>query len=185
MTLLNVTFFALTIAYPFIVYLTLGHLEPRILVLILLIVYGTRYLLIRRRSSGSNSPFTAWIFFGLASFAVVVFAMNSGATLLYYPVLINVLLFVLFGYSLIHPPSVIEQIARMREPDLPASGVAYTRKVTIAWQVFFVVNGSVALATAMLGNVSVWSLYNGFVAYLLMGAMFAVEYLIRRRVRAS
>ena len=73
----------------------------------------------------------------------------------------------------------------MSEPDLPASGVAYTRKVTMAWQVFFLVNGSVALATAMLGNVSVWSLYNGFVAYLLMGMMFAAEYLIRRRVRAS
>jgi uncharacterized membrane protein len=185
MTLLNVTFFALTIAYPFIVYLTLGHLEPRILVLILLVVYGTRYLLIRRRSAYSNSPLAAWIFFGLASFAVIVFAMNSNATLLYYPVLINAILFVLFGYSLRHPPTVIEQIARMREPDLPASGVAYTRKVTIAWQVFFVVNGSVALATALHGNLPVWSLYNGFVAYLLMGALFAVEYLIRRRVRAT
>ena len=185
MTLLNVAFYALTIAYPFIVYLTLGRLEPRILVLILVVVYGTRYLVVRRRSAGLKGPYAAWVFFGLASFAVIVFAMNSSATLLYYPVLINLILFVLFGYSLLHPPSVIEQIARMREPDLPASGVAYTRKVTFAWQIFFVINGSIALATAMRGDVPLWSMYNGFIAYLLMGAMFLIEYLIRRRVRAA
>lgn len=28
-----------------------------------------------------------------------------------------------------------------------------------------------------------WALYNGFISYLLMGLMFAGEWLIRRRVR--
>jgi uncharacterized membrane protein len=100
-------------------------------------------------------------------------------------VLINVILFILFGHSLVYPPSIIEQIARIREPELPPSGVAYTRKVTIVWLLFFVFNGSVALATAIHGDVAVWSLYNGLIAYLLMGALFLVEFLIRRQVRGT
>jgi uncharacterized membrane protein len=181
MTLLNVIFAALTILYPFVVYLTIGHLEPRILALILLVVYGTRYLLGRR-----NAPtYAAWLFAGVASFAVFVFAMGSQTTLYYYPVLINLILFVLFGYSILYPPTVIERIARLREPDLPASGVAYTRKVTLVWLAFFLVNGSVALATAIHGNLALWSLYNGLIAYLLMGLLFAGEFLVRRQVRAK
>ncbi len=181
MTLLNVIFVVLTILYPFVVYLTLGHLEPRILALILLVVYGTRYLIGRATAPG----YAAWLFAGIASFAVFVFATGSQSTLYYYPVLINLILFVLFGYSLLYPPSVIERIARLREPDLPASGVAYTRKVTLAWLGFFLLNGSIALATAIHGNIALWSLYNGFIAYMLMGLLFLVEFLIRRQVRTE
>ena len=145
MTLLNVIFVALTILYPLVVYFTLGHLEPRLLALILLVVYGTRYLLGRRNAPG----YAAWLFGGVASFAVLVFAMGSQAALYYYPVLINVILFVLFGHSILYPPTVIERIARLREPDLPASGVAYTRKVTLVWLGFFLLNGSFAMFTAV------------------------------------
>jgi len=180
MTLLNVIFVGLTVLYPFVVYLALGHLEPRILALILLIIYGTRYLIGRRTAP----MFAAWMFFGLASFALVVLAVGSQTTLYYYPVLINIMLFVLFGYSIIFPPTVIEQIARMQEPELPQSGVVYTRKVTIVWLLFFIVNGSIALATAIHGNVALWSLYNGLIAYVLMVMLFLVEFLIRCRVCA-
>ena len=185
MTLLDALFAGLTIVYPFLVYLTLGHLPPGILALILLAVYGARFIALRRRAASVNSPIAAWTFFGLATFAIVVFATGSSATLLYYPVVVNAMLFAVFGYSVLHPPTVIERIARLREPNLPASGVAYTRRVTIAWLVFFAVNGLIALATAVAADVSVWSLYNGLVAYLLIGAMFAGEFAIRRRVRRA
>jgi uncharacterized membrane protein len=183
MTLFDATFAILTIAYPFIVYLSLGHLPPGILVLILLAVYGARFIAVRRRAANVGSPLAAWLFFALASFAVVVFATGSSATLLYYPVVVNAMLFAVFGYSVLHPPTVIERLARLREPNLPASGVAYTRRVTIAWLGFFVVNGAIAFATALAGDVSVWSLYNGLIAYVLMGVMFAVEFLLRQRIR--
>lgn len=183
MTLLDATIALLTVVYPLIVYLTLGHLSPGVLALILLAIYGARFIAQRRKST--TSPLPAWMFFTLASFAVLVFATGSGATLLYYPVVVNAMLFVLFGYSLRHPPTVIERIARIRDPDLPPSGVAYTRRVTIVWLAFFLANGSIALATAIAGDVSLWGLYNGFVAYVLMGALFAGEFLIRCRVRRA
>jgi uncharacterized membrane protein len=49
--------------------------------------------------------------------------------------------------------------------------------------VFFVANGAVALLTAFFAPEAVWSLYTGVVSYVLMGAMFGGEYLLRMRFR--
>lgn len=100
-----------------------------------------------------------------------------------YPVLISVIMLCLFAYSLIFPPSFIERIARLSESELPLQAVFYTRRVTQVWCVFFVFNGGVALATALWASPAVWSLYNGVISYLLMGLLFAGEYLVRLRFK--
>jgi uncharacterized membrane protein len=94
-------------------------------------------------------------------------------------------LLALFGASLAHPPSIIERFARLREPQLPPAAIAYTRRVTQVWCVFFAVNGSIALVTALWASDQVWALYNGLVAYVLIGLLFAGEWVVRRRVRRS
>ena len=43
---------------------------------------------------------------------------------------------------------------------------------------------TLALATALWASDKTWALYNGLIAYLLMGALFAGEWLVRGRVRA-
>ena len=80
---------------------------------------------------------------------------------------------------------IIERLARLQEPDLPPEGVRYTRKVTWAWCGFFIVNGGIAAWTALYADLAAWTLYNGCISYLLMGLMFAVEWLCRRRVRRT
>lgn len=104
---------------------------------------------------------------------------DSAQAVLYYPVLVNGALLAVFASSLVSPPSLVERLARLRDPDLPPAGVVYTRRVTIAWTVFFVVNGAIALYTAALTPFETWALYNGLIAYLLIGAMFGVELLVR------
>ena len=81
-------------------------------------------------------------------------------------------------------PRLLKQsrIARLSQADLPPSGVIYTRHVTQAWCGFFVVNAAVAIVTVFASR-EAWLLYNGFLAYLLMGALFAGEWLVRLRVR--
>nr|WP_298522247.1 hypothetical protein [uncultured Halomonas sp.] len=101
-----------------------------------------------------------------------------------WPVLINAALFALFAWSLRHPPSLIERLARRQEPDLPPSGVRYTRRVTQLWCGFFLVNGSIALWTSLYADLSTWALYNGGIAYGLTGALFAGEWCVRQRVRS-
>ena len=97
----------------------------------------------------------------------------------------GILLLVVFAASLAFPPTAVERIARLSEPDLPPSGVAYTRRVTQVWCGFFVLNGALALATALWMSDRAWALYNGLIAYGLIGLLFGVEWLVRQRVRAG
>ncbi len=102
-----------------------------------------------------------------------------------YPVLVNLALLVWFTSSLYFPPPVVERLARLKEPDLPAHAITYTRKVTKLWCIFFLLNGSVALYTSLFSSLSVWTFYNGFLAYCLMGMLGAGEYLVRRKVKQA
>lgn len=167
----------LTLAYPPLVYLGLGHFEPRWMALPLAAMAVVRAVATRER---------VWL--AAAAGALVLAATsllgNTALPLKLYPVLVNTLLLVVFATSLAFPPSVIERLARLREPDLPASGVAYTRRVTQVWCGFFVLNGGVALGTALWGSARTWALYNGLLSYVLMGLLFAGEWVVRQRVRS-
>jgi uncharacterized membrane protein len=118
----------------------------------------------------------------VALLGLAALAGRSSVSLQYYPVLINLLFFILFAASLKQKETLIERLARRFEPDLPESGVRYTRRVTQAWCLFFVINGAIAWWSIGAGE-TIWALYNGVIAYFLMGLMFAGEWLIRRRVK--
>ncbi len=76
----------------------------------------------------------------------------------------------------------IERFARLQEPDLPESGVKYTRTVTKIWCVFFIINGSISFSTCFM-DMKIWMLYNGFISYLLIGTLFISEWLVRQWIR--
>jgi uncharacterized membrane protein len=78
----------------------------------------------------------------------------------------------------------VERIARLHQPDLPTDATPYLRNVTRVWIAFFVFNGAAGLATALWASREVWSLYNGGIAYVLIGLLFAAEWLWRRRMLA-
>lgn len=100
-----------------------------------------------------------------------------------WPVLVNAGLLAVFAWSLRAPPSLVERLARRQDPDLPPQGVRYTRRVTQLWCGFFLVNGSLALWTALFAGLPTWTLYNGGIAYGLGAALFAGEWCVRQRVR--
>lgn len=166
-----------TLAYPLAVYLALGRWSPFWLALLLA-------ALMLLRAGVARDP--VWLLAGLGAglLALASLLADSWLPLKLYPVMVSAVLLSVFGASLLRPPTVIERIARLREPQLPAQAVAYTRKVTWAWCAFFVGNGLVALATVLWGSDELWLFYNGLLAYLLMGLLFAVEWLLRRRMRA-
>ncbi|MCW4153168.1 hypothetical protein OM427_27010 [Halomonas sp. 18H] len=102
-----------------------------------------------------------------------------------YPVAINALMLVVFLTSLWRGMPIVERLARLKEPELPPAGVAYTRRVTWAWCGFFVINGSIATWTAVYADLATWTLYNGVISYGLIALMFAGEWLLRHRMRRS
>lgn len=167
----------LTALYPLAVWLGHERFEPRWLAVLLLLAA------LARLPSLKLSASARWLAGGALLLAAGAIAANAILPLKLYPVLVNAGLLAAFGYSLAKPPSTIERFARMREPNLPPFAVAYTRSVTKVWCGFFIVNGAIALGTALWATPAVWSLYNGVIAYVLMGVLFAGEYLVRLRVQ--
>jgi uncharacterized membrane protein len=171
----------LTLLYPLAIWLGHGRVEPRLLALLLVLAAASRLpsLKLKLKLNGASR----WWLAGALLLAALAIWNNALLPLKLYPVLVNLGMLAVFGYSLHAPPSVIERMARLSDPALPAYAVAYTRRVTQVWCGFFVVNGTLALLTAIWASAAVWSLYNGVLAYILMGCLFAGEYLVRIVVR--
>ncbi len=129
----------------------------------------------------------AWLALGVIGVMAGLTFIDADLAMRSYPVLMNVAMLMIFVRSLLRPPTIIERLARMVEPDLPTSGVRYTRSVTWVWCGFFVLNGGAALWTVLGASLEVWALYNGVIAYILMGLLFAGEFAVRRvfKSRAS
>jgi uncharacterized membrane protein len=175
----NLLWVALTAIYPLLVYLGLAHAEPRVMALLLLVLGLARFA----TAGGSRQAlFVAFAGLTLAAFTAL---SNDALPLKLYPVAVNAALLLLFAASLWRGPTVAERIARLHDPQLDAAGVAYTRRVTQVWCLFFIANGGMALATALWASESTWALYNGLIAYGLIGLLMGGEWLVRRRVRAK
>ena len=172
--------------YPLAIYFGLQYGSTGAVALTLAVRFGARLLLLRadkaRAGGRASSPLLAVTALAAGigvSLALLGYLFNNSVFFRYYPVLVNSLMAAVFGYSLWHGPPVIERLARLHEAELPDSGVVYTRMVTKVWIVFFIINGVIALYTAAWASLSTWTLYNGLLSYLLMGTLFAVEWLVR------
>lgn len=113
-------------------------------------------------------------------FLLIVSLWESSLLFLCLPVAINLSLLVFFGSTLREEQSLVERFARAQVDDLSPREVVYCRRVTLVWCVFFVLNAALSLALAQWASVEVWALYTGLIAHLLVGSLFAIEYLMRK-----
>ena len=179
----NLLFLLVVAAYPVIVYIGLQYLDGRYVGLALIAVALARLALGHRLTRfGGTMPQTNIIVMLLLAVGVLALATNSATLLQYYPVGVNALMFTMFASSLFYPPTIIERIARVTTPNLPASGVAYTRKVTIVWCGFFILNGTMATYTVLFASLEVWTAYNSAISYALMSLLLGGELVVRRYV---
>ena len=174
--LLAAVLLAVSLAYPVVVYLALGHVSPRWIALLLVALALARAWVTRESFWLAAAALAAVL-------AMASFLADRWGPLQLYPALVNAVMFGLFATSLWHGPTVVERLARLREPNFPPAAVAYTRRVTQVWCGFFVVNGLIAAGTALWASPGVWALYNGLLSYVAMGALMGGEWLVRRRVR--
>lgn len=100
-----------------------------------------------------------------------------------YPVFMNATAAAVFLCSLFSKP-LVQTIGETFYGALDARGVAYARKATVAWGVFMSAMTAASFATVFASD-NVWAVFNGFVAYLLLGGMFLAEYICRRLCRAN
>lgn len=170
------------IGWPFAVWLVIAYPHLHILLPILALCFVLRLCTLRGKTGALSRAFKGLAIAG-AVLCVASIWMREAQLLLWYPVVVNGVMLALFGSSLFSRMSIVERLARWREGDLPPAGVRYTRRVTQVWCVFFIVNGSIALWTCLAGNIHWWTLWNGIMSYVLMGLLFAGEWLVRQRVK--
>lgn len=167
------------LAYPFLVYLLQGALPPLVFAAI-----GTGLILLRGfglRALGGRMPILAFQIGAALLAAIAGFAPQVAAKA--YPVAVSLIIAGIFATSLVYPPSFVERIARLREPDLPRDGVLYTRRVTEVWVGVLLMNAAICAGTALWASTAVWTLWTGLLSYGLLGLVFGVEYLIRGQVK--
>ena len=111
-------------------------------------------------------------------FIVFLFYLKRLILLKYYPVCINFIFFLIFFSSLFAKETVIQKIAKTMDGKLTDKTATYTRKLTYIWCGFTFFNFIISLITVFLPD-KYWILYNGLISYILMGALFISEYLIR------
>lgn len=169
----------LVAAYPVAVYVGLTRFSARglgLLLLVLLLPGMVAKLRAARREDlwvVLRLPLSVCAVLGLAALS------NDARFVFAIPLLINAALFAQFFGSLRGTP-LVERFARMQNPALSPAQVAYCRTVTKVWCVFFVLNASVSGALAALAPLSWWTVYNGLLAYVLMGVLGASEYVVRK-----
>jgi uncharacterized membrane protein len=95
----------------------------------------------------------------------------------------NLVLAITFGRTLMgEREALCTKLARVVHGTLPPNVVRYTRRVTLAWAIFFTSVFTVS-ALLYLGHfIAAWSLLANILNPILIGAMFVVEYAIRHRV---
>jgi len=165
--------------YPFAVYSLIGWLPPGLLLAIPLALIAGRLAMARGRPA--LKPFTP-ILLAVAAITLCLAFADRAVAVKAYPILMSAGMAAAFGRSLLTPPSLIEMLASLRTPDPSPEARAYMRKVTWAWFLFLCANSLVSALTLASGEMRLWTLYNGLISYLLMGLLFGVEWMIRRRV---
>ena len=93
---------------------------------------------------------------------------------------IHLFLAIAFGSTLRtgHTPlitTLAERVHRELTPDM----VVYTRKVTIAWTIYFVAMAATSLALFEFASFDTWALFANLLTPLTAGLMFGGEYLLR------
>lgn len=170
----------LLVTYPLFIYVGLKYLPLFFLAPMIMII-----CVIRITTLKTNVKEWLWVMRTVLILTIVLcgFAliMRSASWMLYYPVLVNSVMLGVFSYSLIKPPSMIERFARLQDPDLPQAAITYTRKITKIWCGFFMVNGTISMLSTQL-SIEYWTLYNGLISYVLIGALLSGEWLYRKVV---
>lgn len=171
----------LLLAYPVGVYFGLHYLEPRALGLLLLILIAARFILARKRLNRANLVSLLPVTVATTLLCLLILVFNETSMVRLNPALVNLVLLLTFGYTLYNPPSMIERLARVSGSQIAGPAIAYTRNVTAVWCLFFLLNGAAALYTCFFASLETWTLYNGLIAYILVGLLFLAEYCVRRQ----
>jgi uncharacterized membrane protein len=166
-------------AYPIAVYIGLTRFSARSLGLLLVVLLAPGFIHKLRRARREDLLAVARLPLSILALLALAAWLDDARFVFALPVLINLALLAQFAGSLRTTP-IVERFARMQQPSLSTAQVAYCRSVTKVWCCFFVLNAAISASLARFAPLSLWALYNGLLAYLLMGLLGGSEYVVRK-----
>lgn len=127
---------------------------------------------------------SAWLTVAACIGGLLLAALKGHAIALMYlpPVLIPLSVLTVFAFSLrTGGTPVVSQIAtQIRGAPLPVELQVYSRQVTWYWVIFLACLATGDLLLALFASLTLWSTVTNVVQYVLIGAMFIIEYVYRR-----
>lgn len=173
----------MALLYPFILYFFKDDFPPLYLVYgLLALLFGRAvapFILLPKTPKKPLQKNTFLLTLGVAVILVILSFFQGDIAALYYPVVMSLAMGSAFILSLFFPPSLIERLARLQDPALPPTAIAYTQKVTKVWIGFCLFNAAASYGTILSDSLELWTLYNGVISYGLMGFLLGGEFLFR------
>ena len=163
--------------YPALIHLSLAFDRPVLIAGTWLVISAVGMVVAVRGGSTSSA-----LFFGaLLTAGFCMWRWGETVDLMYLPpVLINIALLILFGRTLLPGTTpLVAKVAALWRGTLDEAVARYTRRVTIAWTVFFAIMAFESIALALFAPLHVWSLFTNFVNYVLVLLFFVIEYQLR------
>lgn len=178
-TALNILSALFLVASPWVLYWTLSQQDVQVAALTLVgwVIVRTIPIFLsakrEQRRAALQLPAIALVF------AVLGWVSDNGTWLLILPSATQATFGLAFLRSLATTP-LVEQFARMIDPELSAPKQAHCRTWTAIWGVYLLILAALGLVLAGAASLTVWTIYVGILSYALIGALFAVEYLVRK-----
>ena len=123
---------------------------------------------------------SALVIAGLCGQALTGHAVSAQALYLAQHVGVNLFLALAFGSTLRagHTSLITTMAARVHRDFTPAMAI-YTRKVTLAWTLYFIGMAAVSLALYAFASFEAWALFANLLTPLAVALMFGAEHLLR------
>ncbi|MCL2447920.1 MAG: hypothetical protein FWD17_03125 [Polyangiaceae bacterium] len=167
------------VAYPISAYVALGHVSARAFALGVAAAVALGLVVRLNGARRAHALVAARVPMLLIVILLVGSFFDDRRFVLAMPAVTNALFLTQFVLSLRTMP-IAERFARAQEGDITPRQVAYCRNLTVAWSLFFVVNGAICGVLAVCGPLAWWTLYTGLLSYVALGAMATIEYVVRK-----
>jgi len=181
-TALSILSTLFVLASPWVLYITLSQQRVDIAAFVLVGWVALRAIVIvasaepEQRRAALQLPAVALVF------ALLGLISHQRVFLLILPSATQAAFGLTFWRSLAKPVPLIEHFARMVKKELSDGEIAHCRQWTRIWAIYLWVLAAIGLVIAAVASLTVWTAYAGVISYVLVGVLFAVEY-VQRKLR--